>query len=81
MADLHGLDEADWARVRRLAAESVHPVSRALAGRCGVRRGAPTGRAAQDVQETVGEGISGVVDGVRVAIGSAAFVSRITATA
>ncbi len=33
VADLHGLDEADWARVRRLAAESVHPVSRALAGR------------------------------------------------
>jgi len=29
---LHGLDDGAWARVRRLAAESIHPVSRALAG-------------------------------------------------
>ena len=34
--DLDGLDERDWARVRRLAAESIHPVSRALAGRTSV---------------------------------------------
>ncbi|BCS34427.2 ATPase [Luteitalea sp. TBR-22] len=72
--DLHGLDEADWARVRRLAAESVHPVSRALAGRLAVAG------TVHDVIERVGEGIEGVVDGVPVAVGAAPLVARLAGT-
>jgi Cu+-exporting ATPase len=72
--DLHGLDAVDWARVRRLAAESVHPVSRALAGR------APVEGTVHDVLERVGEGIEGTVDGARVALGAASFVSRVAGT-
>ncbi len=68
---LHGLDEADWARARRLAAESVHPVSRALAGR------APVDGAVTDVRESAAEGVTGVVDGARVAIGAASFVASV----
>ena len=67
-----GLDERDWQRVRRLAAESVHPVSRALAGR------EPIFGVASDVVETPGAGISGKVDGHRVAMGTAAFIEHET---
>lgn len=68
--DVHGLDDEAWARVRRLAAESVHPVSRALAGRAAVDG------VVRDVFERVGEGIVGTVDGARVVLGSATFVSH-----
>jgi Cu+-exporting ATPase len=63
-----GLAEDDVRLVRRLAAESVHPVSRAIAGR-DLSRGV-----VRDVVETPGAGIAGVVDAHRVAIGSARFV-------
>ena len=62
--DLDGLDERDWARVRRLAAESIHPVSRALAGRTAVEGARP------GCSRRVGEGIRGVVDDATVALGS-----------
>ncbi len=67
--ECHGLSDEDWARVRRLAAESVHPVSRALAGRAPLR-----GRVS-DVRVVTGEGITGVVDSRAVAIGTPAFVA------
>jgi Cu+-exporting ATPase len=69
--DLDGLDDRDWARVRRLAAQSIHPVSRALAGRATVEGDI------RDVREVVGEGIRGVVDDAIVAVGTASFVSRV----
>jgi Cu+-exporting ATPase len=62
------LDEQQWRLVRRLAAESVHPISRAIAGRD------PAAGDVRDVQERAGEGISGWVDGHQVAIGRAQFV-------
>ena len=66
-----GLSETAWSRVRRLAAESVHPVSRAIAA---------TGQNAlglrvTEVRELVGSGIRGTVGGVEVAIGTRAFVT------
>jgi Cu+-exporting ATPase len=64
-----GLTDRDWHLVRRLSAESVHPISRTLAG---------TGTAAGDVsrvRELPGLGLIGTVAGHRVVIGSAAFVS------
>lgn len=70
---LHGLDEQDWARVRRLAAESVHPVSRALVA------GQPVDGVVRDVHERAGQGITGLVDGVRVALGSAGCLADIAA--
>jgi Cu+-exporting ATPase len=70
VVDLEGLDADDWARVRRLAAESVHPVSRALAGREAVHG------TARFVREIVGQGITGEIDGATVAIGSSALVGR-----
>ncbi len=63
-----GLTEDDLARARALAAGSVHPISRALAG---------TDRAALPVDarvEIIGRGLCGTVDGHAVAIGSAAFI-------
>ena len=70
--DLEGLDDRDWARVRCLAAQSIHPVSRALAGRTAVEGHL------RDVHAVVGEGIHGVVDGATVAVGTASFVARLT---
>ncbi|MEO8480863.1 MAG: heavy metal translocating P-type ATPase metal-binding domain-containing protein [Acidobacteriota bacterium] len=58
--------------VSRLAAESVHPVSRALAGR------GPVVGLIHDVEEVAGLGLSGEVDGHRVALGSAPFISAET---
>jgi Cu+-exporting ATPase len=69
--ELDGLDDGDWARVRRLAAESIHPVSRALAGRTTVEG------LLRDVHDIVGEGIRGVVDDAAVAVGKASFVARV----
>jgi Cu+-exporting ATPase len=67
-----GLTEQDWQRVRRLAAESVHPVSRALAGAEPV-----VGQVAES-EEIAGQGIRGSVDGHTVVIGSAAFAAMET---
>ena len=65
-----GLSEGEWRLAQRLAAESVHPVSRALAG-----RDPGTGTVA-GVREAPGLGISGTVDGHRVSIGMAGYVQE-----
>ncbi len=65
-----GLSADEWRLARRLAGESVHPISRVLAGRDAVPG------AAADVREQPGQGIAGTVDGHRVAIGTAGFVGR-----
>jgi Cu+-exporting ATPase len=57
-----------WRHIRRLAAESVHPVSVALAN-----SGASSGLV-RDVHEIAGQGITGEVDGERVVIGTRPFV-------
>jgi P-type Cu+ transporter len=83
-----GLTADEWRVARRLAAESVHPVSRAIAGASatgGADAGTGTGTGAGDTpiagivssfRETAGQGIRGRVDGHDVAIGTAEFVSR-----
>jgi Cu+-exporting ATPase len=63
-----GLSEWNWRLVRAAAAESVHPISRAVAA-SGEARGKAT-----DVVETPGLGLSAIVDGQRVRIGSAGLV-------
>jgi Cu+-exporting ATPase len=72
-----GLSDSGWACVRRLAAESVHPVSRWIAT-APIHYDGPIPPPSQpeDVREVAGEGIRGVVDGRVVAIGTAAFVAR-----
>jgi Cu+-exporting ATPase len=69
-----GLTERGWQLVCRLAQESVHPVSRALADR-GI-----DGHPSKPVQvrEVPGAGISGIIGGQGVAIGSAAFIASCT---
>jgi Cu+-exporting ATPase len=66
-----GLSQRGWAHARELASYSTHPVSRAIANDDGIV--APAANVS-DVAETPGAGITGLVDGVRVAIGSAAFI-------
>jgi Cu+-exporting ATPase len=62
-----------WQLIRRLAAESVHPVSIALAA------GGPSANGPVDnVQEIAGHGIGGDVDGHRVVIGTRDFVAAST---
>jgi Cu+-exporting ATPase len=63
-----GLSEADWRLARALASESVHPVSRALCD-AGPGHGTVTALAEQP-----GHGVSGLVDGHHVRIGSGDFV-------
>lgn len=67
----HGcaLTNQDRELVSRLAAESVHPVSRAVAARH-ARTGGVT-----DVHDIPGCGITGIVDGHRVTIGTSALVA------
>jgi P-type Cu+ transporter len=74
----HGLGIAAWALVRQVAKESIHPVSRAMAAQID----APTAGlpAPRELCEVPGHGITALVGGVRVAIGSAAFVATYTAT-
>jgi len=76
------LSDRGWALVRRLALESSHPVSLAIAK---AHVGAPDVSAIiaslpspHDVVETPGEGVTGTVAGRTVAIGSASFVATIT---
>ena len=89
VAEVHGLSDRAWGLVRRLALESTHPVSAAIAAdRLRVlRSSAPrTGEAAilasmprpEKVRETAGQGLTGTLAGVRVAIGSASFVAGTT---
>ncbi len=59
-------------RIRRLATQSIHPVSRALAG------GDLGGTGVTDVRESIGEGLEGRVDGRHVALGSASFIARLS---
>jgi Cu+-exporting ATPase len=63
VVDHGGLSEADWRLVRAAAAESVHPVSRAIAG-----AGSAWG-VVSEVVETPGVGLSAIVNGRRVRIG------------
>jgi Cu+-exporting ATPase len=65
---LAGLGEDAWRAVRRLAAASTHPVSRAVAA-SGQAEGSLRGLVEHD-----GAGLRADVDGVAVAIGSAAFI-------
>jgi Cu+-exporting ATPase len=67
--DRRGLTDDEWALVHRLAAESIHPISRTLVPREPLR-----GRV-EDVHVAPGQGIRGRVDGHDVVIGSAAYVS------
>ena len=62
----------EYARLRRLAAESVHPISRAIVGH------APVTGTVSAVCEEAGRGLKGLVDGERVAIGTAEFISSLT---
>jgi Cu+-exporting ATPase len=66
--------DEEWRLIRRLAAESAHPVSRAVAGRDAVPGDV------SNVEETPGAGITGLVDGRRVAIGTRRFVVSETST-
>lgn len=66
-AEADGLTEDEWRLARRLAAESVHPVSRAIAA-------VPASGAVGDCVEIAGAGLRGTVDGRLVVIGSPRFV-------
>jgi Cu+-exporting ATPase len=66
------LTDGDWQLTRRLAAESAHPVSRAIAG------GLAADGSVQRIVETPGAGLAGVVDGHGVVIGTPAFVAALT---
>lgn len=65
----HDFSGRDWRCIQRLAAESIHPISRAIAA------GAETDEPVRDVHEIAGAGIRGTVDGRRVAIGNASLFS------
>lgn len=85
VVEAHGLSDGAWRDVQRLAAESAHPVSRAIAESLppSARRGAdPAGPdrlpPPADVREAPGGGIGGTIAGSRVAIGTAAFVAAET---
>lgn len=58
--------------IRRLATQSIHPVSRALAA------GDVDGTDVTGIRESIGEGLEGRVDGRRVALGSASFITRVS---
>ena len=67
-----GLSEDEWRLARRLAAESVHPVSRAIAAAAEE----PAAGVVSYCRESTGLGIRGVVDEHVVVIGTADYVSR-----
>jgi Cu+-exporting ATPase len=67
------LDERTWRLVRRLAAESTHPASRALAGTAAIERSLRV-----DARlEVPGRGVMGRVDGHDLVVGSPAFVAEL----
>ncbi len=72
--EAQGLTDADWRLVRRLAAESIHPVSRAIAA-----TGQPSGQVT-GCREVPGQGLRGTVDGHDVLLGSASFLAMETGT-
>jgi Cu+-exporting ATPase len=74
VVDARDMSRRAWALIRALARQSVHPVSRAIAA-------SALGDALDDaplpvtaVVDVPGEGLSGTVDGIAVAIGTARFV-------
>jgi Cu+-exporting ATPase len=69
-ADPVGLTSDEWRLARRLASESVHPVSRVMSA------WGPADGEVRDAHEVPGGGLRGVVDGRRVVLGSPAFVAR-----
>jgi Cu+-exporting ATPase len=80
----HGLSHDTLRLVQWLAAESVHPTSRAIASgihtllhsfQATAQSAASALPVIEDVREDVGRGITGMVAGHRVAIGTAAFVA------
>lgn len=70
--DLDALSPAHRALVQRLALQSIHPVSRAVAD------GQSDEGGVTQVREYTGEGLEGVVDGRRVGLGSAQFIARVS---
>ena len=68
-----GLDSRAWALARELARHSTHPVSRAVADDAHAASELSASRIS-NIDEAAGRGISGLVDGVRVAIGARDFV-------
>lgn len=80
------LTAREWALAQRLASESSHPVSVAIA-RADVRVGQVDGTVIhhhqaptrpEHAREVPGEGLTGTIDGERLAIGSAAFIAGLT---
>jgi Cu+-exporting ATPase len=69
----YGLSDAALQRVRRLAAQSVHPASRAIAAGAPAEGGAPL--TLTQVRESPGQGVRGVVGGQLVVIGTTSFVA------
>jgi Cu+-exporting ATPase len=67
------LDDEAWRLVRRLAAESSHPISRALAGSAAVDQSLRV----EALLDVPGRGLMGRVDGHDLVIGSPAFVSEL----
>jgi Cu+-exporting ATPase len=89
VAEVHGLSDRAWALVRRLALESTHPVSAAIAADRDRALGNSTQRIEgaailatmprpENVREIAGQGLTGTLAGVHVAIGSASFVAGTT---
>jgi Cu+-exporting ATPase len=77
-AEPDGLTSDEWRMVRRLAAESVHPVSRAIAASAiSLTPESPTGDVEACV-ETPGQGLRGRVDGHDVVIAAAAEGTAVT---
>ena len=71
-----GLSSGSWRLAQSLAAHSTHPVSRAIAHGFHLPGGGQTGAVrVTDVTEYPGAGISGSVNGVPVAIGTARFAT------
>ena len=69
-----GFTASQWLLVQRLAAQSVHPISRAIAG--SALRDTTDGHV-RDITEVTGRGIRGLVDDTLVAIGSSSFVAEV----
>ncbi|HXW06754.1 MAG TPA: heavy metal translocating P-type ATPase metal-binding domain-containing protein [Vicinamibacterales bacterium] len=68
-----GLDLEAWELARAVAGESVHPVSRAIAHASGPSRAGTSQVRAESAIEVPGEGITGMVGGHTVRIGTAGF--------
>jgi len=69
-AESVGLSDDEWRLARRLAAESVHPISRAMAA------GDSAHGVVTECAEHPGGGVAGSVDGRRVVVGSPSFIQQ-----